>query len=574
MPKVFKKFIFSFLTVLIVLFSFAPYFSPAKAQTWYNQSFQEWYGKVYDPKNPSEIFGERYTAAQVQWIVYGIFSFLVNSVTGPENSGLTQCFLSNVANVNICVSQLQQLLSINSIQKQPVLASNINPKQNLWNLVFASNRPISGISYVKGFLEKLNPVATIQAQTVGVGFNALQPIQGMWRAFRNIAFGLFVIVAVVFAFMIMFRVKLSPQTVISVQSALPKIVISLVLVTFSYAIAGFLIDLMYIVIGLVSLIGTQFITLPNGPAGWFNLLTLGQPVAGLNVQIGAFGLLAIYLVVFCIALLFLILLNVGLIGGAIIGLIGAVGTIALFTTGLWPILIIIAVIAALIMYIIVFWFVFKIMWGLLKAFANILLLTIFAPIQLTLGAVIPSLSFGAWVKSYISNLAVFVVTGVLILFSFIFVAMGVQIGLQSNIIEVMFGSGAAGSLIGLVGQAIGNNINAWPPLLGLAGNPGIGLLFVFVSFVIFTIIPKANELIQSFLSGKPFAYGTAIGEAFGPVKQGAGIGLGYTSAQQGRIAKGEIETTTTGAAGASIRARGYRRSRVADAIDQARGFFR
>jgi len=59
------------------------------------------------------------------------------------------------------------------------------------------------------------------------------------------------------AFMIMFRVRISPQTVITVQSALPKIIFTLILITFSYAIAGFLIDLMYVVIGIFSFIVTQ-----------------------------------------------------------------------------------------------------------------------------------------------------------------------------------------------------------------------------------------------------------------------------------------------------------------------------
>jgi hypothetical protein len=516
-----KKLLISLFIGLTVFLSFAPYLKPIKAQTWYNQTFQEWYGKVYDPSNPSEIFGERYTAAQVQWIVYGIFGFLVNTATGPQNSALIQCFISNVADATTCIDQLKLLLpSRPLVQTTPI--KNISSRENLWSLVFASNRPVSGIGYVKERLEKLSPVSVVRAASVGTGFNALKPVQGMWTAFRNVSFGLFVIVAVIFAFMIMFRVKLSPQTVVSVQSALPKIVISLVLVTFSYAIAGFLIDLMYVVIGLVSLIGSQII---NGAGGnssatiWFKLLTLGQP-AGFNIQLGVFGLLAVYLMVFCLALLFLLVLNVGILGTAVSGvLIGFV----LVASGLLPILLIVAVIAAIIMFIIVLWIMLKIIWGLLKAFANVLLLTILAPIQLTLGAVIPNLSFGSWVKSYISNLAVFVVTGALILFSFIFVSMGVQIGFESGIVEWLFGSGATGSIPGLLGQAFSDNINAWPPLLGVGGNPGVGLLFVMVSFVIFTMIPKANEMIQAFLSGKPFAYGTAISEAAAPLSAAWGF---------------------------------------------------
>jgi len=49
----------------------------------------------------------------------------------------------------------------------------------------------------------------------------------------------------------MFRMKMNPQTVISIENALPKIVIALILITFSFAIAGFLIDLTYISMGLI-----------------------------------------------------------------------------------------------------------------------------------------------------------------------------------------------------------------------------------------------------------------------------------------------------------------------------------
>ena len=44
---------------------------------------------------------------------------------------------------------------------------------------------------------------------------------------------------------------------------------------------------------------------------------------------------------------------------------------------------------------------------------------------------------------------------------------------------------------------------------------------IFIVFVIFTLIPKANEIVQGFISGKPFAYGSAVGEAVAP------IGWGY-----------------------------------------------
>lgn len=531
MPKLLKKLLVSFLLGLTVFFSFTPYMSPAKAApaptpaptgTWYNQSFQEWYGKVYDPNNPSEIFGERYTAAQVQWIIYGLFSFLINQGTGPQNSGLIQCFISNVASINACTTQLQQAVSVayNPLKKQGVAAAQNQPKLNLWALVFATNRPISGIAYTKNLLQKFSPVSTVRAQSVGTGFTALQPVQGLWTAFRNVSYGLFVIVAIIFAFMIMFRVKLSPQTVITVQSALPKLIIALILVTFSYAIAGFLIDLMYVFIGLVAVIASNMGLNLGSASSIFNVLTIGQPVAAASgaTNVGVLGILIVYVMSFCAIMAIVVLINVGLIGTAVAG----IATIALLATpGVDVIVLIIGAIAILILIIIVIFMLFKIVWMLVKAFVNILLLTILAPIQITLGTFMPSLSFGSWVKSYVSNLAVFLVTGILIIFSFMFLITGGDLALSqvtsfsnaqnafNSIFTAVFGSSTF--------TPIGNStIAAWPPLLG-SGSAGVGLLFVLGSFVIFCLIPKANEIIQSFLSGKPFAYGSGVGEAFGVV---------------------------------------------------------
>lgn len=485
----FKRLLISFLTALVIFVSIAPNFLVAKAQatpapvgTWYNSSFGDWFNKVYDDKNPSEIFGERYTAAQVQWVMYGLFAFILNS---SVNKDALSCFLTNATDLQKC---------IDIINPKTKATSSVN-NQNLLQLVFA-DRPLSGISYTREKIQNFSLIPVAHAQTAGFGFDALSLVQGMWKSFRDISFGLFVIVAVVFAFMIMFRVKLSPQTVISVQSALPKIVIALILVTFSYAIAGFLIDFMYIIIGLISLVMAPLIptstllqTTTYTASDLFRLLTLGlaKDFHGLG---GIFGLLILYLQPMLLLLLAIILIGV-----------------VFSETGVGAAVAIIFLILLVIVVIVILWMSIKTIWALLKAFANILLLTIFAPLQLVLGTVIPSLDFGSWVKNYISNLSVFVVTGVMFLFAWIF-------SIQAWIVV-----GSMGTNINLTLSGEGG---PWPPLLGTSGPVGTALLFLGVSFVMFTLIPKATEVVQGLLSGKPFAYGTAIGEAFGPITGPAG----------------------------------------------------
>lgn len=459
----------------------SPATSSSTGPTWYNQDFKTWLGKVDDPSNPSDIFGERYTSAQVEWVIWGVFAFFIHRTTPPGVVGT--CINGDLTG---CIDSIKTYLS--------TLAMAPATNQNLVQAVFA-DRPLSGISYIRHTVANFSLVPVAHAQT-GTGFAALTAVQNLWTAFRNIAYGLFVIASVVLAFMIMFRVKISPQVVITVQSAIPKIVIALILVTFSYAIAGLLVDLMYVVIGLVSAVMAPVI--PNASlltghstfsaADVFNMLTIGPvtKTAGTSTASagGIMGLLGMY---FSPLILFLV---VGLLVGVVLAATGVGVVVALIFAAL-----------ILVVLIIMIWMAIKTIWALFKAFANVILLTIFAPLYLTLGILIPNFGFGSWVRSYFSHLAVFVTTGILWLLAWIFM---LEAWVNSN-------NGA-----NLVSAASGTSANPWPPLLNMGGGFGIFLVYIGVSFVLFTMIPKATELVQAAISGKPFAYGTAIGEAFGP----------------------------------------------------------
>ena len=112
------------------------------------------------------------------------------------------------------------------------------------------NPPASGVYWAYSGMQNAGFVPKIYA-TEGIGFAAIKPFMNIWIVFRNISFMVLVLVLISIGFMIMFRAKINPQTVISVENSLPKIVVALFLITFSFSIAGFLIDLMYVVIVLV-----------------------------------------------------------------------------------------------------------------------------------------------------------------------------------------------------------------------------------------------------------------------------------------------------------------------------------
>lgn len=107
------------------------------------------------------------------------------------------------------------------------------------------------------------------AQVAGSGAGIIQPVLALWQAVRNIAYLAFILVFLTVGFMIMFRSKINPQTVISVQAALPSLVIGLILITFSYFIAALVVDLAFVG---VSLSGQVFKTSEL-------INSLGDPVA-------------------------------------------------------------------------------------------------------------------------------------------------------------------------------------------------------------------------------------------------------------------------------------------------------
>jgi len=83
------------------------------------------------------------------------------------------------------------------------------------------------------------------AQAQGVSYfqspNAIQ-VETIWFVARNIAYLFFVLILMIFGLMILFRYQLDPRTVVTIQSAIPRVTIGLVLVTFSLPISGLMLD--------------------------------------------------------------------------------------------------------------------------------------------------------------------------------------------------------------------------------------------------------------------------------------------------------------------------------------------
>src|SRR3989337_4436697 len=105
----FKKLLISLLLVTFMFISHAAYFTPkANAQAWYLQDHPDWYERVYNPDNAEEIFGERYTAAQVEWVIYGLIAFIYNHLVGPTT--ITYCILTHPLSLEDCAPLIAEIL--------------------------------------------------------------------------------------------------------------------------------------------------------------------------------------------------------------------------------------------------------------------------------------------------------------------------------------------------------------------------------------------------------------------------------------------------------------------------------
>jgi len=351
------------------------------------------------------------------------------------------------------------------------------------NLVVAlySTPPISGISYLASEFGRFNLVQPAYAQE-GIGFSALSPVKTIWTAFRNISYVGFVIVFVIMGFMIMFRAHISPQAVATVQDSIPRIVVALILVTFSYAIAGLMIDIMFlflnIVITALQNVSPQILTeranivFEKSVFGvvWGSWKDTVATVAGaikkivditIDAPLGLDKLLSLF-------------------GGGIAGLI--VGIAMLFI-------------------------MFRVFLMLLMAYAMIILLTMAAPFFFLIQALPGNNGAKEWFKQMAANVAVFPATALMFIFAGILAGIGDLGGVGSGVIEP-----SKAEVLKF-------------PLLAGGFDPNIIGKLIGIGFLLMT--PDAANMVKRFVSGPGGGGGFAPGAAVGAALGGA-AGVAYT----------------------------------------------
>lgn len=294
-------------------------------------------------------------------------SITQEGVSGEKHVTETTSNLMNVINLHVMgIPESEEGGTETSMLRDSVGSGLIGTVNS--GIIAMYDPPASSKIYVADLLQNAKIIPQAQAQ--GLGFSSLNPILETWKSFRNIAYLFFVVIFLVIGFMIMFRAKIG-QAAITVQQAIPSIVVALLAVTFSYAIAGFLIDLMYLLMYMLATLfdgGADLIT-----GNFFTLVSTMFTGFWGNMETAVTNLMD------------------GLLGQKFLGQ----GALRFLSTLSATVIVGLAILLG----------TFKIFFELLKSYIAIILQVVFAPIILMIGAIPGQNPFFSWIKGFIGNLA-------------------------------------------------------------------------------------------------------------------------------------------------------------------------
>lgn len=311
----------------------------------------------------------------------------VSNVNTNTYSDFTRRVLGPVEGVTVSVGQMNTPYA-QQMKEQSALTSLNNYIVSLYVHPPASTYAfVQDVGQTLGFIPK-------QAYAQGIGFSALSPLLPVWKVFRNIAYALLAIIMMVVGFLVMFRKKIDPKTVITVQNALPKIVISLILITFSYAIVGIMIDLMYVIMYLIVSLLTKAVPEAFGPNAINSYVNADFGKLGIFNEIGGASDNIAKLIS-----------SNSIVQGIVSALVGTIVSLAVLFVYL------------------------RILVMLITAYIQIIVALIISPVQFLLDA-IPGTTggFAAWIKNLISHLMVFPLTALLLIIGTILTKMGATSG--------------------------------------------------------------------------------------------------------------------------------------------------
>lgn len=358
------------------------------------------------------------------------------------------------------------------------------------------------------------------------GFTQLTPLLAFWKVFRDIAFLGFVLAFVVIGLAVMLRVKIDPRTVMSIQNQLPKIVVTMILITFSYAIVGFLADLMwattYVGINLAETANKQVSEgeVPRLETNEINKHLIASPFSflnavtqNLNKENGdggtvflsrkvaeTFGDISIAFSPFkdpgpCDPKISLGPLTLGDGPGNLANCAGhlANGVFQWIATVLGFFIVLVALLIVLA----------KIWWMLLKSFAYIIVYTAIAPVYIMAG-IFPgsTLGIGPWIRGLVANMAIFPITVMMFLVARVFM------------------------------NSFSTSLTFAPPLIGTP-QQGVNGMGYIIGIAIIFIIPEMLIMVREALKTPPNKY--VAPAILGGFQKGASVASAIPSKTWGKF---------------------------------------
>ncbi|MFA5026234.1 MAG: hypothetical protein WC503_07065, partial [Candidatus Shapirobacteria bacterium] len=417
-----------------------------------------------------------------------------------------------------------------------------------------NNPPASGIDYIAqvkdNFLGK-------PAYAQGVGFQGLQFLLPLWRGFRNAVYVFASIIFVVIGLMIMLRVKISPQAVVTVQSAIPQLITTLILVTFSYAIAGLVIDISNFILALVVALLFSVKGVPLNSSLFPGFFASGFPIVSdiinfisspftsqnftfsnlSNPDLRDLQMLTYRAVPGWISLVMIGGLLGSIVFGFLLGGLGAIlGTGGNFIGDLAGRVIggaagglIGGIIVPIILCIIVAIWLIKLYFGLLKCYVTLIFKIVLAPLEICLGAFPNSkMGFTSWIMDVMANMAVFPVVAIFLVLLNMIIDAVAQNGILSNPV--------------------------WTPALVSAGGISPSILGAAIGISGLALVSKLPEMVPQYIFMiKPSPWGQAIGQGLGDIAKPAKF-VGQAGAERGADF---IDNVRGPGAGKVVNAAGY-----------------
>ncbi len=491
LSSMFKKFLVAALLSSIFLIGAVKPSTVSAQAEWWAPTFQQFNDKVNNTAIPdNEIFGERYTHAQVWWVIYSLINFAIEH-------DISECATQHPA--------LDDFVGCVTTADASSPDTALSPRKSLGFLEFArlsdlmiTTRPVSGVSYVAGIMDNIG-IQPAYAQQAGFGFGSLAPILKLWAASRNAAYALMALAVILLAFMVMFRARISPQVSVSVTSAIPRVIIGFILITFSYAIAGFVIDMSYVIQGVIAAVVSQSGVSSLDPVAIFNLI---NDIGGGLLN---FGLAVVWIV-----------LKSGFGGFPVVG---------------WVLGIVAGILVLVVMLLLIILAIIRIFWIFLRTYVMIILHVIALPFAALGYVASPSGNmFTQMLRSLVGHASIFVTISVAVMFAHI----------------LLFGMGGGSG--GLLENTVAGNPYGVEPLVnsGQISFPGfsgidVTLLAIFIGSTLLLMAPGlANNIKSLIISGQMSRErsgmigaglaGMAIGAAAGGAKSGIGYGLALRGA--------------------------------------------